>query len=70
MHIKKEKMNDDTIFWPVRLPSGAVRRLRVPKQIAEMANQLQKENPDLDDTDALHEAKLGLENGQAMDAQQ
>lgn len=63
-------MNDDTIFVPVRLPSGAVRRLRVPKRIAEMANQLQKENPGLDDTDALHEAKLRLENGQAMDAQQ
>lgn len=63
-------MNDNTIFVPVRMPSGAVRRLRVPKQIAEMANQLQKENPDLYDTDALHEAKLRLENSRAMDAQQ
>ena len=44
--------------------------MRVPKQIAEMTNQLQKENPDLDDTDALHEAKLRLENSRAMDSQQ
>ena len=29
-----------------------------------------KENPDLDDTDALHEAKLRLENSRAMDSQQ
>lgn len=70
VNIKQEKMNDNTIFVSVRLPSGAVRRLRVPKQIAEMANQLQKENPDLDDTDALHEAKLRLENSRAMDSQQ
>ena len=30
VHIKQEKMNDNTIFWPVRLPSGAVRRLAAP----------------------------------------
>ncbi len=57
-------MSDDTIFWPVRLPSGAIRRVRVPRKMAEIANQLVKENPNMDRVDALHEAKLMLESQQ------
>lgn len=70
VHIKKEKMNDDTIFIPIEMPSGQIRRFRVPAEIVPIMKQLREEHPEMDSSEAALKAMDILKEQQSGDAQQ
>ena len=70
VHIKQEKMNDDTIFVPVRMPSGMTMRVRVTTEVAQIMERMLKENPQMEESDALSMALKEVKSRQSGDAQQ
>lgn len=70
VNIKKEKMNDDTIFIPIEMPSGQIRRFRVPAEIVPIMKQLREEHPEMDSSEAALKAMDILKEQQSGDAQQ
>ena len=70
VHIKKEKMNDDTIFIPIEMPSGQIRRFRVPAEIVPIMKQLREEHPKMDSSETALKAMDILKEQQSGDAQQ
>ena len=70
VHIKQEKMNDNTIFIPIEMPSGQIRRFRVPAEIVPIMKQLREEQPEMDSSEAALKAMDILKEQQSGDAQQ
>ncbi len=70
VHIKQEKMNDNTIFIPIEMPSGQIRRFRVPAEIVPIMKQLREEHPEMDSSEAALKAMDILKEQQSGDAQQ
>lgn len=70
VHIKQEKMNDNTNFIPIEMPSGQIRRFRVPAEIVPIMKQLREEHPEVDSSEAALKAMDILKEQQSGDAQQ
>lgn len=70
VHIKQEKMNDNTIFIPIEMPSGQIRRFRVPAEIVPIMKQLREEHPEMDSSETALKAMDILKEQQSGDAQQ
>lgn len=70
VNIKQEKMNDNTIFIPIEMPSGQIRRFRVPAEIVPIMKQLREEHPEMDSSEAALKAMDILKEQQSGDAQQ
>lgn len=63
-------MNDNTIFVPVRMPSGMTMRVRVTTEVAQIMERMLKENPQKEESDALSMALKEVKSRQSGDAQQ
>lgn len=63
-------MNDDTIFVPVRMPSGMTMRVRVTTEVAQIMERMLKENSQMEESDALSMALKEVKSRQSGDAQQ
>lgn len=63
-------MNDDTIFVPVRMPSGMTMRVRVTTEVAQIMERMLKVNPQMEESDALSMALKEVKSRQSGDAQQ
>ena len=63
-------MNDNTIFIPIEMPSGQIRRFRVPAGIVPIMKQLREEHPEMDSSEAALKAMDILKEQQSGDAQQ
>lgn len=63
-------MNDNTIFVPVRMPSGMTMRVRVTTEVAQIMERMLKKNPQMEESDALSMALKEVKSRQSGDAQQ
>lgn len=63
-------MNDNTIFIPIEMPSGQIRRFRVPAEIVPIMKQVREEHPEMDSSEAALKAMDILKEQQSGDAQQ